>query len=157
MTKRALYARAPSQQHYRDEWELPSSSPPHPEYPRLKEGIHAASTPVLIPVEKYLRPVYWPDRNYIDGEVLKRNMGEMPHARLQTFSLRYFATHEDEWQTEALPELRVQVAPTRYRIPDVLLAALSTVTTVSSAPHPCSASTSSSRDTLPRIQERADD
>ncbi len=118
----------------------------------------AASTPVLISVEEYLRTNYRPDRDYIDGEVLKRNMGETPHARLQGFFLSFFRTHEDEWQIEALPELRVQVAPTRYRIPDVLLAALPNLDDriVRTAPLLC-VEILSSRDTLPKIQERADD
>ena len=118
----------------------------------------AASTPVLIPVEKYLRTVYRPDRDYIDGEVLKRNMGETPHARLQGFFLAFFRRHEDEWQIEALPELRVQVAPTRYRIPDVLLAALPNLDDriVRTPPLLC-VEILSSRDTLPQIQQRADD
>ena len=41
------------------------------------------TTPALIPVEEYLRTVYRPDCDYIDGEVLERNLGEKPHARLQ--------------------------------------------------------------------------
>ena len=118
----------------------------------------AASTPVLIPVEKYLRTNYRPDRDYIDGEVLKRNMGETPHARLQGFFLSFFRTHEDEWQIEALPELRVQVGPTRYRIPDVLLAALPNLDQriVRTPPLLC-VEILSSKDRLPKIQERAGD
>ena len=118
----------------------------------------AASTPVLIPVEKYLRTVYRPDRDYIDGEVLKRNMGETPHARLQGFFFAFFRMHEDEWQIEALPELRVQVGPTRYRIPDVLLAALPNLDQriVRTPPLLC-VEILSSRDRLPNTQERADD
>ncbi len=80
-----------------------------------------AASAVLIPVEEYLRTVYRPDRDYIDGEVLKRNMGEKPHARPQTFFGRYFAAYEEEWSFETVTEQRVQVGPRRYRIPDVAL------------------------------------
>ena len=118
----------------------------------------AATPPVLIAIEKYLRTVYRPDRDYIDGEVLKRNIGETPHARLQSFFLAFFRTHEDQWHIEALPELRVQVAPTRYRIPDVLLAALPNLDDhiVRTPPLLC-VEILSSKDRLPKIQERADD
>ncbi len=34
-------------------------------------------------VEKYLRTIYRPDCDYIDGEVLERNVGEIDHSRLQ--------------------------------------------------------------------------
>ncbi len=41
------------------------------------------TTPVLIPVEEYLRTVYHPDCDYIEGEVLGRNKGETPHSQLK--------------------------------------------------------------------------
>jgi len=80
--------------------------------------------PVLIPVEEYLRTVYRPDCDYVDGEVLERNMGETPHSRLQKYLLKFFDAHEDEWGIEALPEQRVHIGPKHYRVPDVMVAAL---------------------------------
>ena len=39
---------------------------------------------VLMTVEEYLQtPFDGPDRDYVDGEAIERNMGELPHARLQ--------------------------------------------------------------------------
>ena len=32
--------------------------------------------PVLVPVEEYLRTTYRPDCDYVDGEVLERNVGD---------------------------------------------------------------------------------
>ena len=37
----------------------------------------------LVPVEEYLRTTYRPDRDFIDGELRERNIGERPHATLQ--------------------------------------------------------------------------
>lgn len=37
----------------------------------------------LISIAEYLRTSYRPDREYIDGVVLERNVGEYDHARLQ--------------------------------------------------------------------------
>ena len=58
------------------------------------------ATPVLMPVEEYLRTVYRPDCDYIDGEVQER-MAEEPHARLQTFLDFFLRTRQDEWNIEA--------------------------------------------------------
>ncbi len=38
----------------------------------------------LISVEEYLRTSYRPDCDYVDGEVLERNVGELDHSWLQT-------------------------------------------------------------------------
>jgi Uma2 family endonuclease len=77
----------------------------------------------LIPVEEYLNTAYRPDCDYVDGVVLERTVGETPHSRLQKFFLKYFDSHEDEWNIEALPEERVQISDTCFRVPDVLVAA----------------------------------
>ena len=82
-----------------------------------------AATSVLIPVEEYLRTAYRPDCDYIDGEVLERNMGEKPHSRLQTFFGFYFRLHQDELQIEVLVEQRLQVKLDNYRVPDVMVVA----------------------------------
>jgi Uma2 family endonuclease len=117
----------------------------------------AAST-VLIPVEEYLRTMYRPDCDYVDGEVLERNMGETPHARLQSFFLRFFGEHEDEWDIEVLPEQRLQINPRRYRIPDVMVLALPNLDDriVRTAPLLC-IEILSSEDRLRKVEERLHD
>jgi Uma2 family endonuclease len=81
------------------------------------------STPVLIPVEEYLRTVYRPDRDYVDGEVKERNLGEKSHSKIQAFLIGYFLAHASEWKIDPLPEQRVQVSADRYRVPDITLIA----------------------------------
>ncbi len=76
-------------------------------------------TATLIPVEEYLRTTYHPDRDYVAGEVLERNMGEQAHATLQSFFVGLFWANRDHWQLRALAEQRVQVRTDRFRIPDV--------------------------------------
>lgn len=73
----------------------------------------------LIPVEEYLRTSYRPDCDYVDGEVQERNLGELEHSDLQTELAHYFRTRRRKWKTHAFVEQRVQVSPTRFRIPDV--------------------------------------
>jgi len=77
--------------------------------------------PALTTLEEYLDTVYHPDREYIDGKITERNLGETPHGKLQAFFVRYLGNRRDEWRVDAIPEERVQVAPTRYRIADVCL------------------------------------
>ncbi|HKO13084.1 MAG TPA: Uma2 family endonuclease, partial [Acidobacteriaceae bacterium] len=79
----------------------------------------AAPQSVRIPVEEYLKTVYRPDCDYVDGEVLERNLGEKEHSILQQALVFLFRTNRDAWRVEVFPELRVNVGPRRYRIPDV--------------------------------------
>jgi Uma2 family endonuclease len=77
----------------------------------------AAST--VVSLGEYLRTSYRPDRDWIDGEVRERNMGELPHAAVQGFFTRRIGNHAAEWQVRVYPELRVQTSAVHFRIPDV--------------------------------------
>ena len=76
-----------------------------------------ASTTVS--VEEYLSTSYRPDREYVDGLVLERNLGERDHSRIQGLVLAHLVAHEKEWRVVALVAQRVQVKATRFRVPDV--------------------------------------
>ncbi len=73
----------------------------------------------LVPVSEYLSTSYHPDREYVDGLVLERNLGEIDHSRPQFLLIRYLGNREDEWGIWVVPEQRVQVKLTRFRVPDV--------------------------------------
>ena len=75
----------------------------------------------LIPVDEYLRTTYRPDCDYIDGEVRERNMGEQSHGRLQALIAAWFYRHEAQWRLRVVTEVRLQIATTRFRIPDVMV------------------------------------
>ena len=81
------------------------------------------ATPTLVPISEYLSRTYQPDREYVDGVVVERNLGERDHSRVQALLAAYFIGNEDDWQVVALVEQRVQVSSTRFRIPDVCLLA----------------------------------
>ncbi|HXR98395.1 MAG TPA: Uma2 family endonuclease [Terriglobales bacterium] len=70
-------------------------------------------------VEEYLRSVYRPDREFVDGEIQERKLGEWEHAEVQSALVGWFRAHRIDWEIRVFPELRVQVAPTRFRVPDV--------------------------------------
>ena len=77
----------------------------------------------LMPVELYLRrsDEFEPDADYVDGEIELRPMGEYDHTTWQQALNQWFHQHRIEWNVRVRPELRVQVSPTRYRIPDVVV------------------------------------
>jgi Uma2 family endonuclease len=68
---------------------------------------------------EYLTTVYRPDREYIDGVIEERNLGEYDHANLQTAIAVWFAMRERQWSVRVVVEQRIQVSETRYRVPDV--------------------------------------
>lgn len=74
---------------------------------------------VLIPVREYLSTTYRPDVDYIDGELKERNVGEQPHALVQAILSGIFREQRKSWNVRPLPEQRVQISSTRYRIPDI--------------------------------------
>jgi Uma2 family endonuclease len=74
---------------------------------------------MLVPVEEYLRTTYRPDRDYVDGEVLERNLGERDHSTLQREFILYLGTRAKQWGIHVFPEQRVQVSSQRFRIPDI--------------------------------------
>lgn len=73
----------------------------------------------LVPLEEYLRTTYDPDCDYVDGEVLERNVGERDHSKVQRELILYFGTRAKQWNLHVFPEQRVQVSARRLRIPDV--------------------------------------
>jgi Uma2 family endonuclease len=77
------------------------------------------STAPLVPLEKYLNTVYRPDRDYVDGHLERRNVGEWNHAWLLTGLLLYLNENAERYRCTALPAIRIRVALTRYRVADI--------------------------------------
>jgi Uma2 family endonuclease len=76
-----------------------------------------------ISVSEYLATCYRPDCDYVDGEVLERNVGERDHSKLQRKLILYLGNRGEQWRIHVFPEQRVQVSPTRFRVPDVCVVA----------------------------------
>jgi Uma2 family endonuclease len=78
------------------------------------------SAKVLMDVDEYLHTSFeGPDCEYLDGEVVERNMGEIPHGKLQMNLGRLLFQLRSRLGILVLSETRVQIAPRRYRIPDI--------------------------------------
>jgi Uma2 family endonuclease len=73
----------------------------------------------LISVDEYLHTMYHPDQDYVDGELQERNMAEKTHSIVQGEFLFYLRSRQREWKVFVFPEQRIQVKPTRFRIPDI--------------------------------------
>jgi Uma2 family endonuclease len=78
-----------------------------------------ATAPSLISFEAYTQTSYSPDREYIDGVVVERNVGQGKHAYTQARILLNLNEQIAPRGLMALPELRVRVAASRVRIPDL--------------------------------------
>jgi len=112
----------------------------------------------LVSVEDYLSTSYSPDREYIDGRIVERNLGELTHGRIQRRLIVYFDRLSKELGIEVIPEQRVQVSPTRFRVPDVTVVKSSqTIGQIfTSPPHLC-IEILSKDDTMVYMQEKIDD
>ena len=90
--------------------------------PTIRELVSAEEpVPATMTVDQYLSRMFHPDVDFVDGRIEERNVGEYEHSRVQKMILRLFSISEDKWGVEALPECRMQVTPTRFRIPDVIV------------------------------------
>ncbi len=70
-----------------------------------------------VSVEEYLKTVYRPDRDYVDGVVEERNLGQLDHSLVQARLIGSIMRQSRE--ILPLPEWRFQITPTRFRVPDV--------------------------------------
>ena len=74
----------------------------------------------LVSVAEYLNTGYeGPDREYVDGRIVERNVGERSHSLPQKRLVLFFGPLESGRCIYAYPEQRVQVKATRFRVPDV--------------------------------------
>jgi Uma2 family endonuclease len=78
-------------------------------------------TTTQVSLDEYLNTTYHPDRDYLDGELVERNMGEKKHGRMQGLLVRFLGALEKTHGLWVAPELRVQIRPGRFRIPDVVV------------------------------------
>ncbi len=76
-------------------------------------------TSTRVPVEEYLSTDYSPDVDYVDGELVDRNVGEKDHSKLQMALGAYLYARRTEYGLHVFPEQRIRVSPDRFRVPDI--------------------------------------
>jgi Uma2 family endonuclease len=111
----------------------------------------------LISVEEYLATSYRPDCDYVDGEVVERNLGTRDHGWLQAAVTAYFFNRRRQWNITVITELRIRVKPTRFRIPDVCVILGDTDEQILTRPPFICIEILSPKDRMKRVQERIDE
>jgi Uma2 family endonuclease len=109
-------------------------------------------------VEQYLSRMFHPDCDFVDGRIEERNVGEFEHSMVQKMLMRLFGDKEREWGVVCAPECRLQVAASRFRVPDVMVLRRGKKYSgvIQDAPLLC-IEVLSPEDTWARMRERLDD
>ncbi len=116
------------------------------------------STAALVSVSEYLSTSYRPDRDLVDGQLIERNVGEYDHSNLQGALIVWLRSRQREWNIRVLPEQRVRVSSTRFRIPDVCIISRDQgIEPVFTKPPLVCIEVLSKDDTLRSMQDRIDD
>lgn len=115
------------------------------------------STATMVSVSQYLETSYRPDCDYLEGEILERNVGEWDHSRLQALLSGYLLSREKQWGILVVVEQRVQVKATRFRIPDISVLDGEPDGPILRRPPFLCIEILSPRDSMQEMQERIDD
>jgi Uma2 family endonuclease len=116
-----------------------------------------SSPATLISSSEYLATTYRPDRDYIDGELVERNVGDWDHSRLQALLLKQLLPYEDKLGILTAPEQRVQVKTARFRVPDLCAVRGNPREQVLTRPPLLCIEILSPDDSMSSMQERIDD
>lgn len=115
------------------------------------------ATALHIPLKDYLASSFKPDREFVEGEVRKRNVGKWEHARVQWLLAVWFGAHEKEWGIIGSTEQRIRVSPNRVRVPDLVVLTAGPQPDVLTEPPLLVIEILSPEDTYSDTQERAQD
>jgi Uma2 family endonuclease len=111
-----------------------------------------------IALGEYLNGCYRPDCEFTDGHLQDRNLGEHDHAAVQAALIFWFGQRQDEWNIEVLPEQRIRISATKFRVPDICLISLDQpVEQILTKPPLACIEILSPEDALRRMQERIND
>ena len=78
------------------------------------------STKVQMDVEEYLRTSFdGSDCEFLDGEVVERNMGELPHGDVQVNLAVLLRQLRRQLGIRVVTEIRIQIHSRRYRVADI--------------------------------------
>lgn len=72
-------------------------------------------------LESYLHETWSPDREFVDGEILERTLGEKDHSSWQMALSLLLASYRHSANIRVFPELRLQTQLTRFRVPDIMV------------------------------------
>jgi len=79
------------------------------------------SVSTLISVDEYLHTSYRPDREYRDGALVERNVGDRSHSELQRALTQYFSIRRKAWNIAVYPEMRIRARKGWFPVPDICI------------------------------------
>ena len=110
----------------------------------------------LVTLEEYLNTSYSPDREYVDGVVVERHVGDRPHSMVQKNVTIYVQTRYPAifvW-----PEQKIRTIPDRRsRVPDVCVTPQDPGTDVFETPPLIAVEILSKRDEMSEVLEKLDE
>ena len=116
------------------------------------------ATLAKVSVSEYLESSYRPDQELVDGQLIERNVGEYEHSNLQGALVVYLRQRQREWNIRVLPEQRIQVSASRFRVPDVtVISREQSPPAIFTSPPLLCIEVLSRNDTLNSMQARIDD
>jgi Uma2 family endonuclease len=74
---------------------------------------------MTVSAEEYLSTVYEPECEYVDGELIERNVGDFEHSALLGILIGILLGQRRDASVHISPTLSVQVAARRFRVPDI--------------------------------------
>jgi Uma2 family endonuclease len=110
-----------------------------------------------VPISEYLETSYRPDCDYLDGELLERNVGEWDHSRLQALLSVFLSNREKQWGILVAIGQRVQVKARRIRVADILVLTGPPTGQILTAPPFLCIEILSPSDRMGEMQDRIDD
>ncbi len=75
----------------------------------------------LVSEGEYLHTSYEPDCEYVDGELVERNVGTPAHSLLQSLLIMYFGRKRKLWGILVYTEVRFRIRNGKYLIPDIAI------------------------------------
>jgi hypothetical protein len=74
------------------------------------------ATSTRLSLLQYMKTNYRPDREYVEGELVERNIGKWEHARLQALLAAWLQSQEKTWSVKVATGQSVKVSALRVRI-----------------------------------------
>jgi Uma2 family endonuclease len=80
------------------------------------------TTATLISLDEYLNTSYEPDMDFIEGALVRRNVGTQRHGLLQSIVVIFFGQQQKSHRIRVFTETRLRIdAKSGHRIPDVMV------------------------------------
>jgi Uma2 family endonuclease len=116
------------------------------------------STATMVSAEVYLGTSYRPDCDFIEGQLIDRNVGLKEHSKLLGELIYWFRERSQTLLLRPFPAQRIRVAARRYRVPDVCVVPIPEPDEqiFTQPPYIC-IEILSTDDTFPQLQDRLDD